>query len=355
MFNFLKMFFPKRIVGIDIGTSSIKVVEISEWGKTQKLENYGEMKSNFISKEALSNGKKANNIALGNPIYSAIKEILYQAKIKTKAVIFSIPDFSTFYTSFDIPPMPEKEIAGAIYYNASQYITLPISEVTLDWRIIPNSGGDNKSLMKVFIVAIPNQVVEDYKAIAKSVGLELYALEAEVFSLTKALVKNNRKTICLVDMGVQSSTVSIIDQAFLKRSYSFNFSGDHLTKVLSSELKISYDEAEEIKNKEGLNSQNLVVAKTLYPLLEAVLTEIKNISVEFSQSEQKQIGEIYLTGGTANLPGLKEYFAKALNKQVSVPNCFSELSYPTVLKETLNEMSCRFSAATGVALNGLEI
>src|SRR3989338_1894645 len=110
MFNFLKMFFPKRIVGIDIGTSSIKVVEISEWGKTQKLENYGEMKSNFISKEALSNGKKANNIALGNPIYSAIKEILYQAKIKTKAVIFSIPDFSTFYTSFDIPPMPEKEI-----------------------------------------------------------------------------------------------------------------------------------------------------------------------------------------------------------------------------------------------------
>lgn len=355
MFNFLKMIFPKKIIGIDIGTSSIKIVELSRWGKTQTLENYGEIKSSVISSEPLLDGKTTNNVALNNLLAAAIKEILSRARIKTKAVIFSIPDFSTFYTSFDIPPMPEKEVANAIYYNASQYITLPISEVTLDWRLIPNAASLNNASMKVFIVAIPNQVIEDYKAIAKNAGLELYALEAEVFGITKALVKTSRKTICLVDMGIQSSTVSIINQGLLKRSYSFNFNGDQLTKILSSELKISYSEAEEIKSKEGLDSTRPEVTKILYPLIEAIITEVKNISDEFFQSERKQVEEVYLTGGTANMPGLKEYFAKGIQKQVSVPNCFSDFSYPAGLKETVNEMSGRFSAAVGVALDGLEI
>lgn len=349
------MLFPKKIVGVDIGTSAIKVVELSSWGKTKTLEHYGETKSNFISKEPLLDEKNNKDIVSKNLIAGKIREVFYQAKIKTKAVIFSVPDFSTFSTSFDIPPMPEKEIAGAIYYNASQYITLPLSEVTLDWRIIPNSASGNNSSIKIFVVAVPNQVINDYQAIAKNAGLELYALEAEVFGITKALVKDNRKTICLVDMGAKSSTLNIVDRSFLKRSYSFSFNSDQLAKGLSSALGINYSQAEEIKNREGLNSSKPEVAKNLYPLIDALLTEVKNISDDFFKSEKKQVEEIYLTGGTANLPGLKEYFAKSIQKQVSVPNCFSELSYAPPLKEKLKEISSRFSAAVGVALDGLEI
>ncbi len=328
MLNPFKKIFPRKIVGIDIGTASIKIVEVSIWGKMKKLNNYGEVKSTLVLKKPLLDIKISSTIISGDLASLAIKEILDEAGIKTKTAIFSVPDFYTFCTSFDIPPMPEKEIAEAIRYNASQYITLPISEVTLDWRIISNYQSGSNSPIKVFIVAIPNQVIEDYKTIAKNAGLELIALEAEVFGITKALIKNNIKTVCLIDIGAQSSTINIIDQGFLKRSYSSNFNSKQLTDAISL---------------------------ASYPVIDSFLTEVKNISTDFHQSEKKQVEEFYLTGGAANISGLKEYFTKSLEKQIYAPNCFSEFSYPPVLKETIKEMSCRFSVAVGVALNGLEI
>lgn len=359
MLNPFKIFFPQRMVGIDIGTASIKVVEVFSWGKVKTLKNYAEAKSTFAN-EGLPSGQKISSTIIPSNLASlAIKEILDEADIKTKSVIFSIPDFYTFCTSFDIPPMPEKEIAEAIVYNASQYITLPISEVTLDWRIISNPPIGNNSSMKVFVVAIPNQIIQDYRNIAKDAGLELCALEAEVFGLAKALIKDtsgreSKKTICLLDIGAQSSTINVIDQGFLKGSYSSNFSSNQLTNVISSALAVDYNQTQEIKNKEGLNSSRESI-KISYQPVDSLLTELKNISAEFFQSEKKQIEEIYLTGGAVDLPGLKEYFAKSIQRQVFVPNCFSGLSYPSVLEKTLKEISPRFSIAVGIALDGLEI
>jgi len=346
MFNPFNMIFSKRIVGVDIGTFAIKIVELSSRGKNKRLENYGYAKSSLLPKKPLLNKKTESAVVESGFAGLAIREILDEAKIKTKAAIFSIPDFSTFCTSFDIPPMTEKEIPEAIRYNASQYITLPISEVTLDWRIVSNALPGNDASIKVFIVAIPNQVVQEYQAIARDAELELYALESEVFGITKALAKDNKKTICAMDIGFQSSTMNIIDQGFLKRSYSFNFNSNQLINVSSSRLGA----------KDNLNYLESTVEKTFnISLVDSLLAELKNISAEFLQSEQKQIQEVYLTGGSANVPGLKEYFSKVFNKEISIPNCFSGFLYPPILKESLLEMSPSFSVAVGVALDGLEI
>nr|QBM02599.1 cell division protein FtsA [uncultured archaeon] len=348
------MFFPKKMIGVDIGTSSVKVVEISRWGEGKTLENYGEIKSEYLYKESLSNTQKGSYLLSNNVTSEAIRGILEEAKIKTKEAIFSIPDFSTFCTSFDIPFMTEKEIPEAIRYNASQYITLPISEVTLDWKIMPNSPGSKNSSFGVFLLAVPNQVIQEYQAMAKMAGLQLYALEAEALGITRALIRNNKKIVCLVDIGVQSSTINIIEKGFLKKSYSFTFNSSQLSNVVSSGLGVALDQAENIKNKEGLLHPRSDVVKTLYLLLSPLLIEIKGVCAEFLHGGQKQIDEIFLTGGTANLPGLKEYFAESLKKEVYVPNCFSEFLYPPILDQTLKIMAPRFSAATGVALGGLE-
>ncbi len=342
------------MVGIDIGTSSIKIVEISRLGGGKTLENYGEVKSTSLYKESLLNVPRGSYLFSNDFVSKIIRGILDEAEIKTKAAIFAIPDFSTFCTSFDIPPMTEKELPDAIRYNASQYITLPVSEVTLDWRIISNSLGNKNSSLKVFLVAVPNQIVQKYQAIAKMSGLELYALEAEALGITRALVKNNKKTICLIDIGVQSSTINIIDKGFLKKSYSFDFNSSQLSRVVSSALGVGYEQAEDIKTKEGLMYFRNDIVRNLYLLIDPLLIEIKSISAEFFQSDKKQIEEIYLTGGTANLPGLKEYFTESLKKDVFVPNCFAEFLYPPILEETLRKMSPNFSAAVGVALGGLE-
>lgn len=302
----------------------------------------------------MQDGDRKTGLLDRDVVADAIKGILSEAKIKTRAAVFSIPDFSTFCTSFELPKMPEREIADAVYYNASQYITLPISEVALDWHIIPNHGKNGSLLQKVFLVAIPNQVVQEYKTIAKLAGLELHALEAEALGITRSLVGARKKTVCVIDIGVQSSTINIVDEGFLTRSYSFNFYSGQLSQAVASALGISYEQAEEIKNKEGLVSTRPQVAKTLYLLIDPLLARIRGLCAEFTQSEQREVEEIYLTGGTANLPGLREYCQESLKKTTVVPNCFLDFLYPPILEDTLRGMAPGYSAAVGVALSRLE-
>src|SRR3989344_3963048 len=354
MWNSFKMFFPQKIVGIDIGTSSVKVVEISRWGGGKTLENYGEIKSNSLYKESISEVQRGSYLLSNNFVSRTIRAVLDEAKIKTKQAIFAIPDFSVFCTSFELPAMPEKEVPDTVRYSASQYITLPISEVTLDWKIMPAAPDNKNGPSKVFLVAVPNQVVQEYQSMARQAGLDLYALEAEAFGITRAIIRNNKKAFCVIDIGVQSSTINIVERGFLKKSYSFNFNSSQLSHMISSTLGIDAKQAEDIKNREGLMYARQDVVKTLYLLLDPLLIEIKSVCAEFLQSEQKQIEEIYLTGGTANLPGLKEYLAESLKKNVYVPNCFSEFLYPPILEQTLRQMAPGFSAAVGGALGGLK-
>jgi len=350
------MFFPKKMLGIDIGTASIKIAEISRWGGGKTLENYGEIKSMSLYKEegSFRTYEKGGYLLSDYFVSKAVRAVLDEAKTRTKAAIFSVPDFSTFCTSFEIPPMSEKEIPQAVYYNASQYIPLPITETTLDWRLLEGTPGDGKSPLRIFLVAIPNQIVQWYQRVAEMAGLELYAIEAEALGIARALVKDKKKIICLLDIGAQSTTINIIEKGKLRKSYSFNFAGASLTSAVSTSLNLDFTKAEEMKNKQGLASQDGNISRTLYLLIDPLLMEVKKILTDFSQSEQKNIDEVYLTGGTANLIGLKEYFTEALKMNVQVPNCFSDILYPPILDESLKKMSPSYSVAVGVALGGLE-
>jgi len=185
-------------------------------------------------------------------------------------------------------------------------------------------------------------------------GLELYAVEAEVLGLNRALVRENKNCVCVVDIGVQSTTINIVDRQSLKKSYSFNFAGSQLTYSIASALGLDHLQAEELKNKEGLTSSKEEISKILYLLIDPLIIEVKKVLADFYQQEGREADVIYLTGGTSALPGLKEYFAEILKKKVEIPNCFSELLYPPILGKTLEKMAPSFSVATGVALGGLE-
>ena len=352
--NPFKMFFPKKMVGIDVGTSSVKVVEISRWGQGKVLENYGEIKSVSLYKEPFRNVEKGSYLLSNYFVSRAVRAVLDEARIKTKSVIFSIPDFSTFCTSFELPPMSAHELKDAVYYNASQYIPLPITETTLDWKLIGGNPGEKQSTLKIFLVAIPNHIIQDYQKVAQLAGVELYAVESEVLGLARSLVKEDKSCVCVVDIGVQSTTINIIDKKSLKKSYSFSFAGSQLTYSIASALGLGHAEAEELKNKEGLISSKEEISKTLYLLVDPLVIEVKKVLSDFYLQEGKEVDVIYLTGGTSGLPGLKEYFAEVLKKKVEIPNCFSELLYPPILGQTLEKIAPSFSVATGVALGGLE-
>jgi len=348
---------PRRNLGIDIGTSSIRLVELSRWRGREKLENYGEIKAKTLFKKPFRTFEKSTLSVLGEDVSRAIRAIIQEAEIKTKTAIFSIPDFSSFFTSFDLPPMTEEELPQAVRYEARRHIPLPPSEVTLDWQIIEGRlSSREKSPLKILLVAVPNEVINQYREIASMAQLELQALEAEVFGLTRSLVKESGEIVCLVDIGAQTTTVSVIDKKILKLSHSFDVSGNELTSIVSKSLGISYEEAEDLKGKIGLKKNDQKIREILLPLLDLITVEIDKISRVFYQTEGKKIQKVILAGSSALLLGLVDYFSEnlKLEKGVEIANPFSGIFYPPILENTLKEMGPGYAIAVGMSLRGLE-
>ena len=349
---------PQSFLGVDIGTFSIKIVELSRWGQRKKLENYGEIQAESLYEKPFRTFEKSTLTVSGSDVVNAISAILSESRMKTKKAFFSIPDFSSFFTTFELPPMTEEELPQAVQYEARQHIPLPLSEITLDWQIV---GGEKalaakqQSGFKILLVAVPNEVIQQYQDIALEAKLELLSLEAEVFGPVRALTKGTA-AVTLVDIGARSSTINIVDGGILKVSHSFDTAGNDFTDVVSKGLGVDYREAEALKRKYGIKSnlQEVNTRELILPLIDLILDEIKKISQNFYRTENKEIQKVILVGGVAFLPGLADYFSETLGKPVEIANPFADIYYPPILENILKEMGPSFAIAVGLALRGLE-
>jgi len=274
----LKKFLPKKSLGIDIGTSSIKMVELGSWGERRKLENYGEIASEVLYEKPFRTFEKSTLLLSSRDISRAISAVIEEAKIKTRKATLSIPDFSSFFTTFELPPMTREELPQAVTYEARRHIPLPLGEVTIDWEVVEGRVSDEKKeKLKILLVAVPNEVINQYREIANFANLELFALEAEVFGLLRSLIpKDEKRVIALVDIGAQSTTCSIIDKRVLKKSHSFDASGNQLTEQVAKSLSVDYKTAKELKEKYGSLTNLFKQAKSKKDL-ECRLQELKGV------------------------------------------------------------------------------
>lgn len=348
---------PKRALGVDIGTSAVKIVELSQQGKRKKLDNYGEIESTSLYKKPFRTFEKSTLTIADNDIVKAITAILKEAKMRANRAYFSIPDFSSFFTAFRLPSMSKEELPQAVQYEARQHIPLPLSEVILDWQIIGQRSINRKlNDFSILLVAVPNEVVRQYQYIAKAAKLNIIALEAEVFGLTRALVKEEEKeAVLLVDIGARSTTVSIVDSGVVKVSHSFDTSGNDFTNLISRGLNLEMAEAEMAKKERGLlPSPNTSVKEAILPMIDLILSEIKKISQNFYWQESKRAQKIILAGGSALLPGLVNYVSEIMEIKTEIANPFVNLYYPPILNDVLNKMGPSYAVAVGAALRGLE-
>jgi len=363
-----KSFLPKKSLGIDIGTSSIKLVELSAFRERKKLENYGEIKAEVLYQKPFRTFEKNTLLLSSRDIARALLAVMEEAKIKTRKTVFSIPDFSSFFTNFELPPMSKEELPQAVTYEARRHIPLPLGEVTIDWEVIEDRRPLNqKKNLKILLVAVPNEVINQYREIARFSNLELIALEAEVFGLARVLIPEDEKRIIgLVDIGAQTTTCSLIEKRVLKKSHSFDTSGDDLTEQVAKSLSIDYKTAEDLKEKYGLQEiplprtmtafqeESRSLREILLPLVDVMLKEIENIVKNFYQLERKEVEKFIIAGGTALIPGLKEYFQDFLKKEVEIADPFSKIFYPPILEKEIKKMGPSYTIAIGMALRGLE-
>ncbi len=342
----------KTFLGVDIGVSSIKVVEISRWGGKTELKNYGHIASSAVYQKPYQGFGEESNFMISSPdVSKIIKAILKEANIKTKEAVFTIPDFSTFFTNFDLPPMSEEEIPDAVKFEARRHIPVPVSDVVLDWFLIGGKVGKTGTNLSILLVAVPKETIARYQEIAKASSLNLKYLEAEAFSLARSLTKKTKESICLVDIGAQSTSVNIVDEGLLKLSYSSDISGNDFTRALSKSLSVSPKEAEEIKKNQGLSSEQ--TKEILFPLVNLIIIEIEKILKNF-ETIDKRIRKIVLAGGSALLPGLDEYLSSYFKRPVKIADPFFGFVYPPVLEKKLKALGPSFAIAVGAALRGFE-
>ena len=346
---------PQKYLGIDIGTFSIKIVELSYSKKGIFLENYGE-KINEIRESQIDNTLEKKIFLLSEEdTANSIKEILGALKIETKKAVFSIPDFMSFFTIFNIPLVPKEDIDSTVRFQAKQHIPLPLEKTSLDWLVIREEENRGKKELKILMVAVPNNIMIKYQKVARLAGIESFSVEAEVFSLARALTKkdNQNKVIQLIDIGIQSTTITISENNRIKSTYSINFSNGKNIRGLADLLNISYNEAEKMIEKRGIDDSE--TKEFFKERIDNLVMESNKVSDSFFKQEKKKIDKIIFSGGLPVIPGFLNYFIKKTGKDVSIAQPFSDINYPPSLNHIIQELGARYSVAIGLALRNINI
>lgn len=344
------------MLGLDIGSASLKMVELGKSGERVALETYAEYQNPDFLRSFQPFTKNA-------PPYSQkelsflIKQIAQEARVKSRDLMMSLPAPSTFIIAFELPFMSSDEIPTAVMHEARQRIPVPLGEVEIDWSLLNElPQQDSRSFIQILLAAVPKEIIAKYTEIARDAGFSLAGIEAEAFSLVRGLLRGERRPAIVVDIGASSTTINIVDRGNIVLSHNFWVGGGELTTKIMQSTGQSKAQAEYYKRKEGVLQSTVSesISRVIIPLVDEVLQEVSKVMAAYKDRFQRDIGVIILTGGSASLAGLKELFGTKFNKEVLVSNPFSGIFFPPILTPVIKEIGPSFSVAVGLALRGLE-
>jgi len=346
---------PPAYLGIDIGTNSIKVVQLERDRGKAKLVDYAIFEATDHL-ERVNTALQTSALKLyDQEIADYLKLIIGKSRFIAKEVIASLPPFAVFSTVIDVPPMPPKELEQTLLFKAKQYVPLPMETVTIDWvKVGEKTAGDGTSLQQIFLVSLPNDQVQKYKRIFQLAGLNLTALEVEGFSLARALTRGDDEPVLIVDIGARSSTFLVARNGLLKSMGQSDFAGGSLTQSLASGLGINVRRAEDLKKQKGLTGLGYApeeeLSTLLLPLLDVIISEVKRVKEGYESSYQQAVKKVILTGGGANLPGIEKYFSDQLGAVIVKANPFSQMQFSPKLEPLVSNIGPLLSVAVGLAL-----
>ncbi len=350
MFLFKKK--PKSFLGVDIGASAVKLVELKKQDQRYELKNYAIFSlEEYLKKNDYKVSSRSLKIS-NEEVAGIIKKSIKEAKIESKDAYFSIPICFSFSTLIDFPNMSEKEIAAAIPFEAKKYIPIPISEVVLDWSIVDSPV--KKSEYQALLIAVPKKIVNNYKQIAILAGLNLKAMEEEVFSLARVLVGNDKSAIILIDAGARSISVSIIDDGYIRITHNLEIGGAKITQAIAQQVDLSLEKAEmlkkELSDKQLSNEITPQLKGSIQPSLGAIVIEIRKIIDSYQGKYNQKIEKCIFVGGGVWLSGFSDYLTEKLSLDVSIGDPFARIIHPPLLKPVLKKLGPALVVATGLAM-----
>lgn len=332
--------------GLDIGSDSIKVVQVTREKNQFRLVTAGLAKTPEFS---LSSEAEKDWIVLGE----AIKRLKKESKINTNEVVVSLPERSVFTQIIEVPKMTTEELDQAIPWEAENLIPQPLSEVNLDWEVLEEIKTNEGEKMKILLVAAPSSLVNKYLRIIKLADLEAVALETETLATVRALKPVfSDGNLLVMNCGMKSSDISVIKNGQLFLNCSVPFAGEAITRAISNTLALDITVAEEYKRNYGLSTAlEGKVGKAAEPVLIGIINEIKKAIHFFEEKNQNQIKLLILTGGGALLNGMTDYLIKNLGLEVQIADPFSLVGSSKLPNESdFRKNSPLFAVSLGLAM-----
>lgn len=358
----------KSVIGIDIGSSAIKIVQIKKKRGRAVLETYGELALGPYS--GIEVGR--STVLPREKIVEALKDILRESKTTTLSCGVALPLSSSLITFITIPHVPDKQLADVVSIEARKYIPVPMSEVMFDYSIIPREDNfstddqdvdtkkdPNKSTekqpMDVLVVAIHNEYINNYQAISTGVGLQPAFYEIEIFSSIRAVVEQGIQAVMVMDMGAQSTKLYILERGLLRASHIINRGSQDITLAISKSLSLTVNEAENLKRSFGLQGgpEYKELTEVITVNLDYVFYEANAALLNYQKKYSKNISKVVLTGGGVLLRGFTDLAKISFQTEIVYANPFGKLETPAFLSDQFLKAGPEFAVAIGCALRRL--
>ena len=365
----------ESVVGVDIGSSSIKVVQLRRERGHAILETYGEIALGPYSSTEVGRATHLQAPELAQ----ALKDLMTEANVSAKSAGISVPFSSSLTSVIEMPDMPDEQLAQMIPLEARKYIPANINEVMLDWFIIPEDPDKeewtrSRSLApaeeaapkgtgkkEVLLVAIHNEVLSTFQTVAKESGLNVGFYELEVFGVVRATLGSGLAPVMIIDIGAATTKVYIVERGIIRLSHLINIGSQELTLGVSRSLGWNFERAERIKRELGLlvregadSGQDSKVKEALLSTLGRIFSDINRVLLSYEKKYGRNVSQVVLTGGGSSMTGIDTYASELLSIDVKRGQPFEKIQTPAFLEDVLKQVGPEFAVSVGMALRRIQ-
>jgi len=355
-------------IGVDIGSSAIKVVEIKKKGGKASLETYGSI---ALGPYAELDAGSVTNLPV-EKIALALKEVLKQSDTMATSLALAIPIQSSLIFTIELPAqIGDAQIAAIVPTEARKYIPVPITEVSIDYFVLPQKessfeemNAENKTdlpqketdKINVLVVATQNDAIARYRSIVSQCGLNASFFEIEIFSSIRANFEHELSPVLLIDFGASRTKLSIVEFGLVKGYHTIDRGGADITNSISKSLSIPFGEAEKMKKDFGFfgNPAEKSFSDIIKVHIDYIFSEANNVLLGYEKKYNRTISKVIFTGGGSLLKGLKEMAINNFRAEIEIGHPFSKVGAPPFLDKVLESIGPEFAVALGLALRKLQ-
>lgn len=339
----------KDVLGLDIGTHSIKAVQLKKKRKLIKLAGYGEMNvpENYIIEGIISEPEK-----LAKEIKNFFEKETW-GKITAPRVNMSLTESQVFTKVMTVPHATGKGREEAIMWEGTQSVPMAMSDLYVDYVYIGQNKNDPKSDDYLFTAA-PKSIINSYLQLINLLGLEIFGIETSLTAITRSMIpmKGADEVLIVVDIGGSTTNLAIFDK-YIRVTGSALIGGKNMTAKIATALKMSPAEAEKEKLKPSEKNLKKIKEAVEGDLAEVVREVDRMVRYYAENNKDNKVSKILLCGGSVNLPGVVDYFNKKIGITTQIGNPWTNISVYPIKPVPKNEASI-YANAIGLALAGVE-